>query len=119
MPELPDLVVYLDAMRTRMIGRTLDRVVLASPFVLRSVDPPIGAVSGRVVQDVRRIGKRLVLALDDDLFLVVHLMIAGRLRWRDPGKTLGMGKKLVLASFEFAHGTLWLTEASSTKRASL
>src|SRR5581483_7713411 len=89
------------------------------PFVLRSVDPPIDAITGRVVRGVRRIGKRIVLEFPDDVFLVIHLMIAGRLRWRAPTQKLGMGPKLILASFEFPSGTLFFTEASSKKRASI
>jgi len=87
--------------------------------VLRTVDPPIDALQGQVVRGVRRVGKRIVLAFDHELFLVIHLMIAGRLRWREPGKKSGMGPKLVLAAFVFEHGTLFFTEASSKKRASL
>jgi formamidopyrimidine-DNA glycosylase len=119
MPELPDVVVYLEALTRHIVGRRLQRLLLHSPFVLRTVDPPIDAIQGRVVHGVRRIGKRIVLAFDDDLFLVLHLMIAGRLRWREPGKKSGMGAKLMLASLVFEHGTLFFTEASSKKRASL
>jgi len=119
MPELPDVVVYLEALSRHIVGRRLERLTLHSPFVLRTVQPPIDAVQGRVVRGVRRIGKRIVLAFDADLFVVIHLMIAGRLRWREPGKKPGMGPKLLLASFAFEHGTLFFTEASSKKRASL
>ena len=119
MPELPDVVVYLEALTRRIAGRRLERLTLHSPFVLRTVDPPIEAIQSKTVRGVRRIGKRIVLAFDDDLFLVIHLMIAGRLRWREPGKKSGMGPKLMLASFAFEHGTLFFTEASSKKRASL
>src|SRR5262249_48534441 len=84
-----------------------------------SVDPPIESITGQIVRDVRRVGKRIVLVFDGDLFLVIHLMIAGRLRWRAPGQKLGMGPKVILASFEFADGTLFFTEASSKKRASI
>jgi formamidopyrimidine-DNA glycosylase len=119
LPELPDVVVYLEALTRHVVGRRLERIQLVSPFVLRSVDPPIGALVGQTVRGVRRIGKRLVLAFDDDLFLVLHLMIAGRLRWRKPGEKPGMGPRLVLASIEFADGTIFFTEASSKKRASL
>ena len=119
MPELPDLVLYLEALTRHIAGRRLERLTLHSPFVLRTVDPPIAALNARVVRGVRRIGKRIVLAFDDDLFLVIHLMIAGRLRWREPGKKSGMGPKLMLASLVFEHGTLFFTEASSKKRASL
>jgi formamidopyrimidine-DNA glycosylase len=119
MPELPDVVVYLEALTRHIVGRRLERLTLLSPFVLRSVDPPIASVGGQTVRCVRRIGKRLILGFDQDLFLVMHLMIAGRLRWRVPGKKPGMGPKMILASFEFEHGTLFFTEASSQKRASL
>ena len=119
MPELPDLVLYLDALTRHIVGRRLERLRLHSPFVLRTVDPPIDAIQSTTIRGVRRIGKRIVLAFDEDLFLVIHLMIAGRLRWREPGKKSGLGPKLMLASFAFEHGTLFFTEASSKKRASL
>ena len=119
MPELPDVVVYIEALTSHTSGRHLVRVHLLSPFVLRSVDPPIEAIVGQTVRGVRRVGKRIVLEFGDDLFLVIHLMIAGRLRWREPGKKPGMGPKMILASFEFSHGTLFFTEASSKKRASM
>ncbi len=119
MPELPDVVVYVEALTRHLVGRRLARVKLLSPFVLRSVDPPITAITDRTVSGVRRVGKRIVLVFDPDLFLVLHLMIAGRLRWREPGKKPGMGPKMILASFEFAEGTLFFTEASSKKRASM
>jgi formamidopyrimidine-DNA glycosylase len=119
LPELPDVVVYLEALTRHIVGRRLERLNLLSPFVLRSVDPPIASVVGQTVRGVRRIGKRMVLVFDADLFLVMHLMIAGRLRWREPGKKPGMGPKMILASFEFEHGTLFFTEASSKKRASI
>ena len=119
MPELPDVVVYLDALTRLVVGRRLERLTLHSSFVLRTVDPPIDHINSRTVAGVRRIGKRIVLEFDEDLFLVIHLMIAGRLRWRDPGKKPGLAAKLILAAFVFAHGTLFFTEASSQKRASL
>ena len=130
MPELPDVVVYLEALTRHVVGQRLERVNLLSPFVLRSVDPPVSAVTGRTVRAVRRIGKRIVLSFDsstgaealsraDDLFVVIHLMIAGRLRWREPRQKAGIGPKLMLASFEFPNGTLLFTEASSKKRASM
>ncbi|HUR34909.1 MAG TPA: DNA-formamidopyrimidine glycosylase family protein [Vicinamibacterales bacterium] len=119
MPELPDVVVYLEALDARVTGRTLHRASLLSPFVLRTVDPPIAALQGRMVRGLRRLGKRIVLAFDDELFLVVHLMIAGRLRWRAPGQKPGLGPRMVLATFEFDTGTLYFTEAGSKKRASL
>jgi formamidopyrimidine-DNA glycosylase len=117
MPELPDVCVYLEALERRVVGRVLERIRLASPFVLRSYEPPLEATFGRTVQGLRRIGKRIVFELGDELFIVVHLMIAGRFHWRAPGQK-GMGK-IVLAAFEFPHGTLFFTEAGSKKRASL
>ena len=125
MPELPDVVVYLEALTRHVVGQSLEKIRLFSPFVLRSVDPAIDAVFGRRVIGVRRIGKRIVLELEkatkseESLFLVIHLMIAGRLRWRAPGDKLGIGSKLLLASFAFPSGTMYFTEASSKKRASI
>ena len=119
MPELPDVIVYLESLSARIGGRTLNEIRLLSPFVLRSVDPPVDAIRGHIVRGFRRIGKRLVLEFADDLFLVIHLMIAGRLRWREKGQKPGIGTKIILAVFEFDHGTLLFTEASSKKRASL
>jgi formamidopyrimidine-DNA glycosylase len=117
MPELPDVVVYLERLQPRILGVTLDRVRLVSPFLLRSVDPPIDSVHGRRVAEVRRLGKRIVIGLEPDLFLVIHLMIAGRLHWKERGAKLP--GKIGLAAFEFANGTLTLTEAGTKKRASL
>jgi formamidopyrimidine-DNA glycosylase len=119
MPELPDVVTYIEALKPRIVGQPIQRLTLLSPFVLRSVDPPIDSVRGRTVRAVRRIGKRIVLDLDDELFLVLHLMIAGRLRWRAPHQKVGIGPKIILASIEFPTGTLLFTEASSKKRASM
>ena len=119
MPELADVVVYIEALTSHIAGQRLERLKLLSPFVLRSVDPPIESINGEIVRGVRRVGKRIVLELDHDLFLVIHLMIAGRLRWREPKQKLGIGPKLILASFEFPNGTLFFTEASSKKRASI
>jgi formamidopyrimidine-DNA glycosylase len=123
LPELPDVVVYVEALTRRVAGQRLARLDLHSPFVLRSVDPPLNSVIGRSVSGVRRVGKRIVLAFEDaaagGLFLVIHLMIAGRLRWRDPGQKPAVAPRLLLAALEFANGTLLFTEASSTKRASL
>ncbi len=119
MPELPDVVVYIESLRARIAGRRLNELRLLSPFVLRSVDPPIEAIRGRTVRDIRRIGKRIVLDFGEELFLVIHLMIAGRLRWRDPDQKPGIGPKIILAILEFDHGRLLFTEASSKKRASL
>ena len=117
MPELPDITVYLEALERRILGRTLERVTLESPFLLRTVEPPLGAAAGRTVVGVGRIGKRIVLELGDELFLVMHLMIAGRLRWVDPGaKPPG---RITLARFDFPNGTLLLTEAGTKRRASL
>jgi formamidopyrimidine-DNA glycosylase len=117
MPELPDVELYVDALRTRVVGSRLVRVRLKSPFLLRSVDPALSETFGRDVRGVRRLGKRIVFALDDELFLVVHLMIAGRFRWGEANaKVPG---KLGLAAFDFGTGTLLLTEASPKKRASL
>jgi len=111
-------VVYLEALQRHVVGQRLERLNLLSPFVLRSVDPPIDSINGRTIAGVRRIGKRIVLEFED-LFLVIHLMIAGRLRWRAPGQKPGIGPKLILATFQFANGTLFFTEASSKKRASI
>ncbi|HEV2983498.1 MAG TPA: DNA-formamidopyrimidine glycosylase family protein [Vicinamibacterales bacterium] len=119
MPELPDVIIYIEALQRRLVGQRLERLNLLSAFVLRSVNPPIESLNGETVRGVRRVGKRIVLAFAADLFLVIHLMIAGRLRWRAPGQKPGLGPKLILASFEFSHGTLFFTEASSKKRASL
>ena len=119
MPELPEIVVYLEALKARTAGRPLKRVVLRSPFLLRSVNPPLQAIENAVVRDVLRVGKRVVLAFDDQLFLVLHLMIAGRLRWREPSRPPGIGGKLVLATLEFDHGTVLITEAGTKKRASM
>ena len=119
MPELPDVTLYVEALTARVVGQPMKSVALKSPFVLRSVAPPLDALNGQTVRRVRRVGKRIVLEFDDELFLVVHLMISGRLRWREPGQKLGFGGKMLLASFLFPNGTLFLTEASSTKRASI
>jgi formamidopyrimidine-DNA glycosylase len=117
MPELPDIVVYLESLGPRIQGLRLDRVRIANPFLLRSVEPPLKEVDGRTVVNLRRLGKRIVIALAPDLFLVLHLMIAGRLHWKKPGaKPPG---KVGLAAFDFASGTLILTEAGSKRRASL
>ena len=117
MPELPDVAAYLAALDERIRDRTLLRVRVKAPFLLRTVDPPLASAQGRTVRDVRRIGKRIALGLDGELWLVVHLMIAGRLHWREPGATLG-GRN-ALAAFDFEHGSLVLTEAGTKSRASL
>jgi formamidopyrimidine-DNA glycosylase len=116
MPELPDVCVYLEALDRKVVGQRLERIRVLTPFVLRSYDPPVDAVAGQVVKGVRRIGKRIVLAFDGELFVVVHLMIAGRLVWKPPG---AKGTRNAIAAFDFAHGTLFFTEAGTRKRASL
>lgn len=118
MPELPDIQLYLHALRPRVIGQAVERVLVASPFVLRTVDPPVDAVEGKIVLTVDRIGKRIVFGFDDELFLIVHLMIAGRLRWSDKPKAKLTGKT-GLASFSFPNGTLLLVESSTEKRAGI
>jgi formamidopyrimidine-DNA glycosylase len=117
MPELPDVVVYLERLQAAIVGHAVERVRIRSPFVLRTVAPAPAMLVGQPVTGIRRIGKRIVLTFPVDHFLVIHLMIAGRLRWRTPGKTLG--GKTTLAEMGFAHGTLFLTEAASKKRASI
>ena len=117
MPELPDVTVYVERLQARVIGQPLERVRLATPFLLRTVDPPLSSTFGRPVRDVRRLGKRIVLGVEGDLLLVLHLMIAGRLRWRERGATIA--RKVGLAAFDFPTGTLLLTEAATKKRASL
>ena len=117
MPELPDVVVYLEALERRILGHRLAGVRLLSPFVLRTVEPPVATLFGRRVLHLRRMGKRIVLGFDGELFLVIHLMIAGRLRWGAPGaKAPG---RIGLAAFDFDDGTLLLTEAGSKRRASV
>lgn len=117
MPELPDITVYIEALESRIVGETLERTRIPKPFLLRSVDPPISAAQGKRVTGVRRMGKRIVVELEDDLFLVIHLMIAGRLRWVPAGGKIP--GKIGLAAFDFTNGTLILTEAGSKRRASL
>jgi formamidopyrimidine-DNA glycosylase len=117
MPELPDINAYLVALDTRIVGRTLERVRLSSPFVLRTAVPPIGDVQGHLVRQLRRIGKRVAIGLNNDLWLVIHLMIAGRLHWRTAGAKLSGRNNL--AAFDFAEGSLILTEAGTKRRASL
>ena len=117
MPELPDVELYLHALRPRLVDETLNDVRIASPFVLRTVEPSLEQVKGKRVLDLQRLGKRVVLGLEDELYIVIHLMIAGRFRWRKPGcKVPG---RLGLAAFDFEAGTLLLTEASKKKRAAL
>jgi formamidopyrimidine-DNA glycosylase len=132
MPELPDIVVYLEALEQRVLRKTLERVTIASPFLLRTAMPPISSIEGRQVVDLRRLGKRICIGLEGDLWLVLHLMIAGRLHWHErapvraaPGRgrsaarASARGSKNRLATFDFTTGTLSLTEAGSQRRASL
>ncbi len=117
MPELPDLETYLSALRARLAGQRLEGVRLASPFLLRSVEPPLSDTAGRMILGFHRLGKRIVFELEDELYLVLHLMLAGRLQWRAPRAAIP--KRRGLAAFDAASGTLVLTEAGTTKRASL
>jgi formamidopyrimidine-DNA glycosylase len=117
MPELPDLVVYLDALRPRILGQTLEALRIASPFLVRSVEPPIATAVDRRVVDLGRLGKRLVIGLEADLYLLIHLMIAGRLKWKP--RRAAIPGRVGLAALDFPDGTLLLTEASAKKRASL
>src|SRR5262245_37011246 len=117
MPELPDVLLYIESLKPRILNQTLERVRLSSPFVVRSVDPPISAINGRTVVQLRRLGKQIVFEFDNELFLVIHLMIAGRFQWKERGAKIP--GKLGLAAFDFPTGTLLLTEAGSKKRASI
>ena len=117
MPELPDVTVYIEALATRIGGARLERIRLANPFVLRSVEPPPAEVAGRTVTGVRRLGKRIVIALEGELFVLIHLMIAGRLHWKDAGAKLP--GKIGLAALDFSTGTVTLTEAGSKRRAAI
>ncbi len=117
MPELPDIVVYIEALESRILNQRLERVRVASPFLLRTATPPLQAVEGKLVRELRRVGKRIAIGIEDDLWLVLHLMIAGRLHWSKPGVRLT--PKRALAAMDFAQGSLLLTEAGSQRRASL
>ena len=117
MPELPDITAYIAALESRIVSQTLQRVRLASPFLLRTVDPPLSGVERRIVQKLRRIGKRIAIGMEGDLWLVLHLMIAGRLHWKAAGAKLGGRQNL--AAFDFPNGSLILTEAGSKRRAAL
>jgi formamidopyrimidine-DNA glycosylase len=117
MPELPDVELYVNALVSRIVGQRLEGVRLGNPFLLRSVDPPLEDLVGRVVLGVRRLGKRIVIVLDADYCMVIHLMIAGRFKWKEPGTKVP--KKFGLAAFEFTSGVLLLTEAGKKRRASL
>jgi formamidopyrimidine-DNA glycosylase len=117
MPELPDIVVYIEALEKRILGQKLERVRVASPFLLRTADPPLSRAERKTVRELRRVGKRIAISLEDDLWLVLHLMIAGRLHWRAHG--VKVSRPRGLAAFDFPNGSLLLTEAGSQKRASL
>jgi formamidopyrimidine-DNA glycosylase len=117
MPELPDILVYIEALETRIVGKCLENVRITTPFLVRTFEPPITTIEGKAVKSIQRLGKRIVFACDDDLFLVLHLMIAGRLHWRD--KNAKLGGKMNLAALDFDTGTLVLTEAGTKRRASL
>jgi len=117
MPELPDVAIYLEALRARLPGRRLEGIRIASPFLLRTVSPPPESLAGRPVTDLRRLGKRIAIGVEGDLYAVLHLMIAGRLKWLDPGAAIP--RRLGLAAFDFENGTLLLTEAGTRKRAAL
>jgi formamidopyrimidine-DNA glycosylase len=120
MPEYPDIVVYIEALEKRIHGRTLERAYITSPFLLRTAAPPISSVEGKKVIDVRRLGKRICVGLEDDLWLVLHLMIAGRLHWKETVSAAPAKRsKRDLAAFEFDNGRLTLTEAGTQRRASL
>ncbi len=117
MPELPDVTVYVECITAKVLGRKVERVRIVNVFILRSVDPPISEVEGHTVRDVRRIGKRIAIGLDDDIWIVIHLMIAGRFRWLKPGAKIP--GRLGLASFDFENGSLIVTEAGTQRRASI
>jgi formamidopyrimidine-DNA glycosylase len=116
-PELPDIVVYIEALEARILGQVLEKIRVVSPFLLRTADPPLASVEGHRVVELRRIGKRIAIGLEGDLWLVLHLMIAGRLHWQKPGAKVSRPRGL--AAFDFSNGTLVWTEAGSKKRASL
>jgi len=116
-PELPDIAAYMEALEPRVMGRTLERVRLGNPFLLRTLEPPLESAEGRVVSGLRRVGKRIAMGVQGDVWLVLHLMIAGRLHWRPRQPKLAGRQNL--AAFDFAHGSLALTEAGSQRRASL
>ena len=117
MPELPDIVAYIDALESRIVGKRLKKIRVGSPFLVRTIEPPVEEAEGRTVRELRRVGKRIAVGLEGELWLVLHLMIAGRLHWRPRGAKLGGRQNL--AAFDFADGSLVLTEAGSKRRASL
>jgi formamidopyrimidine-DNA glycosylase len=117
MPELPDIVTYISGLESRIVGQPMERIRLASPFLLRTAQPPLTSIEGRIVRELRRIGKRIVIGVESDLWLALHLMIAGRLHWRPPEAKLAA--RQTLAAFDFPNGSLVLTEAGTKRRASL
>ena len=117
MPELPDIAIYIEALDRKVLGQTLEGIRIASPFLVRSIDPPVDRFAGRLVTGLNRLGKRIVIEFEGDYFLVLHLMIAGRLRWKKKGA--GLSARFGLAAFDFPDGSLLLTEAGSKRRASL
>jgi formamidopyrimidine-DNA glycosylase len=117
MPELPDITVYIEALDRRIVGERLERIRVASPFLVRTFEPPLESTEGKAVRELRRLGKRIAIGLDSDLWLILHLMIAGRLHWRPPSAKLS--GKSSLAAFDFARGALLVTEAGSKRRAAL
>jgi len=117
MPEFPDVTVYIEALTERVLNQPIQKIRIGSPFVLRSFEPPLSAAEGKKVLALRRVGKRIVFELEDDLFLIVHLMIAGRFHWKPKGAKIA--RKYGQAAFDFPHGTLLLTEAGTKKRASI
>jgi formamidopyrimidine-DNA glycosylase len=116
-PELPDIVIYIEALEKRIVGQTLEGIRMVSPFLLRTVDPPLASAQGKRVRELRRVGKRIAIGMDDEIWLVLHLMIAGRLHWQKCGAKVSRPRGL--AAFDFSNGTLVWTEAGSQKRASL
>ena len=117
MPELPDILAYIEALEPRVLDKPLERVRVATPFLLRTIDPPLATTEGRVVRELRHVGKRIAIGVDGDLWLVLHLMIAGRLHWRGPNAKLASRQNL--AAFDFPEGSLVLTEAGTKRRAAL
>src|ERR1700691_2062304 len=117
MPELPDIVAYISALEPRIVGQPIEHIRLSSPFLLRTVQPSLTDIEGRIVRELRRVGKRIAIGIEGDLWLVLHLMIAGRLHWRPPGAKLSGRNNL--AAFDFPNGSLVLTEAGTKRRASL
>src|SRR5829696_7843214 len=117
MPELPDVVIYIEALTSRLAGQRLEKIRIGNPFIIRTIDPPPQELEGRQVTALRRMGKRIVFAFENDLFMVAHLMIAGRFRWRDRGAAIP--RKVGMAAFDFSTGTLLFTEQGSKRQASI